>query len=107
MDIQQITVSLTPAAAARLIKAHMSYAELIHEERHRADEKEIAILIYEKYYMRNNSQAGLTVTISNFDGPTRVNIISFAGGQGLLGLSWGASGQFAGKVAEILASYRV
>ncbi len=107
MDIQQITVSLTPAAAARLIKAHMSYAELIHEERHRADEKEIAILIYEKYYMRNNSQAGLTVTISNFDGPTRVNIISFAGGQGLLGLSWGASGQFAGKVAEILAPYRV
>lgn len=108
MDIRNLTVSLTPTQAAAILKGQMNYATLVYEEHHTPmGGREMIVQIYEKYYMRNNSQAGLTVTLQNFQGHTQVNAISSAGGQGLFNISWGAGSEFAAKVEQILAPYRI
>lgn len=108
MDIRSLTVSLTPAQAAAMLKGQMNNVTLAYEERHSPmGGREMIVQIYEKYFLRNNSQAGLTVTLQNFQGHTQINAIASAGGQGLFNISWGAGSNFAGQVERILDPYRI
>ena len=106
MDIHFIKVSLTPAEAAQTIKAGIN-AKIVHEEKHVLEQRTFIVQVFEKYYLRNDSTAGLTVTIHNDSGVTEVTSIASAGGQGLLNISWGANASFAYKIIKILESYRV
>ncbi|MBP0726972.1 hypothetical protein J5Y03_17580 [Bacillus sp. RG28] len=68
------------------------------------DEKEIAILVFEKYFLRNNSTATLTVTIDNFSGVTLVKCISSGNGEGLFDIGWGAGKSFIKPLRKKLES---
>lgn len=108
MDIRSLTVSLTPTQAAAMLKGQMKNVTLAYEERHSPmGGLEIIVQVYEKYFLRNNSHAGLTVTLQNFEGHTQVNAVATAGGQGLFNISWGACSNFAGYAERILDPYRI
>ncbi len=105
MDIVSTYVTLTPADAADVIKRGIN-AQLVHEERHFIGDKGLVVLVFEKFYFRNSSTAGLTVTIHDDSGTTEVTSIASAGGQGLLNISWGANASFANQVLRVLEPYR-
>ena len=67
-------------------------------------EKEIAILVFEKFFLRNNSTATLTVTIDNFDGGTVVKCISSGNGEGLFDIGLGAGKSFITSLRKNLVS---
>lgn len=62
----------------------------------------ICNLAFEKYFVRSNSTAGLTVVIATDQRECYCDIISFAGGASFLNLSWGANKSFAELVSKNL-----
>lgn len=66
------------------------------------DEKEISILVFEKFYLRNSSTATLTVIADNFSGVPIVKCISAGNGQGILDMDLGAGKSFLKPVRKIL-----
>ena len=70
-------------------------------EKEYADGK-VTLLCFEKFYFRSNSSAALTIMANETKDLTEVEIISLAGGEGLLNISWGANKNFAQKVVEAL-----
>lgn len=106
MDRVSINVSITPSAAQAQIKSQIT-ADLVHQEHHTLGDHEVIVMVFEKFYFRNNSTAGLTVTISNDSGATCVNAVASAGGQGLFNISWGANSSFAYQVQRILSAYEI
>lgn len=63
------------------------------------------LLVFQKYYWRNNGQASLTLlfTGSGSGGTVTVDLIGSGGGVGLLGLSLGAESDFVEDVEELLS----
>lgn len=106
MDKISINVSITPREAKARITDRIS-ADLVHQEYHGLGNKEIIVLVFEKFFFRNSSTAGLTVTISNETGNTQVTAVASAGGQGIFNISWGANASFAYQVETILEPYRI
>lgn len=60
----------------------------------------ILMLVYEKYYVRNDSYAALTILITEYQDEQRVELIS-AGGKNTF-FSFGAEGNFVSKAESIL-----
>jgi len=55
------------------------------------NDKRIGIMLDEKWFLRTGSVAGLAIIIEELsDLKVRIEIISFAGGEGLLNISWGS-----------------
>lgn len=103
----EFTVNVKPVQAAQLIFEDVELkSKLIFEDYKviEAVEKEIAILIFEKFFIRNNSTATLTVTIDNFGGETFVKCISSGNGEGLFDIGWGAGKSFIKPIRNKLAS---
>ena len=61
------------------------------------------LLVFQKYYWRNNSQASLTLLLTGDGGTVTVDLIGSGGGVGLLGLSLGAESDFVEDVEELLS----
>ena len=77
-------------------------ATLVTQRERYFDGSAVILLIFEKYYMRADGYASLTVLLSE-DGPVQnADVIGYGGGQGLLNLSWGANEDFADMAADIL-----
>lgn len=94
------TVSIE--TAAKNLKREIS-AELIEDIICRIDDKTtVILLVFEKYYMRNGSYAGLTVQLIENEAMQTANIIASAGGEGLFNISWGANSDFAYMAENIL-----
>ena len=56
--------------------------------------------------MRNSSRAGLTVSINDFEGVTKIASISSGSSQGLLlNFDWGAGDEFADSVRNVFSRY--
>lgn len=70
-------------------------------EREYADGK-VTLLCFEKFYFRTSSSAALTIMANEMKGSIEVEIVSLAGGEGLLNISWGANQDFAQKAINIL-----
>ena len=69
--------------AAKKLKSELN-AELIEESVCRLDDKATVILhVFEKYFMRNGSYAGLTVQLIENENLQIANIIASAGGEGI------------------------
>ena len=71
------TVGLTPSEAAGVVKAQVQASgtsvECVGEYVNRApDGREVVLLVFEKYYMRNSSRASLSVVLENVNGQTWV-----------------------------------
>lgn len=105
------TVGLTPVQASGVVKAHVEASgtsvECVGEYVNRgADGREVVLLVFEKYYMRNSSRASLSVVLENLNGQTWVGYTGSGGGQGaLLSFDWGTADDFAGLVAAALEPY--
>ncbi len=68
--------------AAKKLKSELN-AELIEESVCRLDDKAtVILLVFEKYFMRNGSYAGLTVQLIENENLQIANIIASAGGEG-------------------------
>ena len=106
MKIQEITVGISVQETVNILANQMFDSDLIYEEHHSMGYKEISILMYEKYYLRNESYAGLTITISNEEGLTRVRAIASAGSHSAFNFSLGADANFTNKVISILEPYQ-
>lgn len=108
MSSYNFAVAMTPLEAFEYLKRNMKY-ELVHERVHPiTDGMYSIIVIYEKYFMRNNSRASLVVTIHNFNGVTEIESISAGSSQGVFfNFDWGAGDEFASSVKNLFESYIV
>ncbi len=105
------TVGISPTEAAQVVKARVEASgtsvECVGEYANRSPEgREVVLLVFEKYYMRNSSRASLSVVLENVNGQTWVGYTGSGGGQGaLLSFDWGTADDFAGAVAAALEPY--
>lgn len=105
------TVGLTPVQASAVVKEQVQASgasvECVGEYVNRAaDGREVVLLVFEKYYMRNSSRASLSVVLENVNGQTWVGYTGSGGGQGaLLSFDWGTADDFAGTVGAALEPY--
>lgn len=105
MSAESYKVSLTPKEALELVKKNES-ADLVHEELHNLGSNVyIGTLIFDKYFLRVDSNVALVVIIDNIYGPTGVRTISTGSAQGFLKFDWGASEKFTTSVRKILDKY--
>lgn len=102
------------------VSIHMSAREQvafsdIHRQLHRiADFEQISkieqqsgdttlwLLVYEKYFFRNNSYATVTVLLTEQGGEQHADIISAGGGESLGNFSWGANRKMAADCVKAL-----
>ena len=106
-----IKVSINPFQAASIVEKHVASsgisAELI--DRYTSvspDGRQIAVLVFEKYFMRNSSRASLTVTFEDLRGECSVHAVGSGGGQGtLFKFDWGAGDSFENDVEDALEKY--
>ncbi|QKE71293.1 hypothetical protein HPK19_00060 [Arthrobacter citreus] len=102
----EFTVNVKPDEAAKFILEDSDLtSNLIFQDRKVAGENEIVILVFEKFFFRNNSTATLTVTIDDFSSVTYVKCISSGNGEGLFDFGWGAGKSFIRPIKEILEEH--
>ena len=78
-------------------------AELIAESQRNYGDVNIALLSFEKYFMRNGSYASLTVLLTEDEIKQTADIIGSGGGEGIFNLSWGANSDFADMAERVLS----
>lgn len=90
--------------AAAIIKELTDYgvSELIDRVEKEYSDGKVTLLCFEKFYFRTSSSAALTIMANESNAETEVEIVSLAGGEGLLNISWGANKNFAQKAIDIL-----
>lgn len=88
----------------RLLKQGIS-ADLISESQQEPGNARIILLCFEKYYLRNNSHASLTILLTEDDAEQTAEIIGFGGGNGLFNISFGANSNFANTAVKILKEH--
>lgn len=109
--MQTMSVSLTPSEAAQVVRQQVmasgSSVEFVGDYVSRSvDGREVIVLIFDKYFMRNSSRASLSVVLENLDQYTRVGYLGSGGGQGaLFNFDWGTADDFASVVAQALQPY--
>lgn len=70
----------------------------------------VSVLVYEKYYMRVSSYVSLTVVLASRQeqpGITEINAIGSGGGNGIMGITWGAEDDITESLLEKLDKYAV
>ena len=104
----EFTLDVKPFQAVQLIMDDKDLkSALIFEDYKVAgeDEKEISILVFEKFFLRTGNTATLTVIVDNFNGVTIVKCISAGNGDGILDTDWGAGKNFIKPVRKKLESH--
>lgn len=106
MAVIEFNVSITPGETFDILNDDTD-ADLVYKELKNVDKgKELAVLIFEKYYFRSENRAALTVIIDNFDGFTYVRSIATGSSKGFLfNFDWGAADNFAESIREKLEKY--
>lgn len=69
------------------------------------DDKFILIIIFEKYYVRNNSDVGLIVVYENIIGKIVIKVILIGSVIGILKIDWGVGGNLFKRVKNIFVDY--
>jgi len=78
------------------------YANVMYEE------KRVGIILGEKYFFRTNSTAAICIFVKELNlEECLLDIISFAGGGGLLDISWGAHYDYVHEVLRFIGDLRV
>lgn len=106
MSKKRFVVSISPEDVMKIVKDRQD-ADLIHEEFiHITPERGIGTLVFEKYYFRVKNRVALVIIVDNLSDRTDVRTISTGSSEGLfLNFDWGASGNFAESVKEILEDF--
>lgn len=101
-------VSLTPEEAAAEVM-ESGFANFLHMDLIPIDEqRKVITLVFEKYFMRVEGRAGVTLIIENMKGQTEVRVITSGVGRGMIfGFDWGAAGSMIGDIRNYLSQYIV
>ncbi len=68
-----------------------------------SSDKKIGIILGEKWFLRTNSSTGIAIIIEELsEVTTRIEIVSYAGGEGFLNISWGAHKSYVRDVIYFL-----
>lgn len=82
--------------------------ELVSEYGDLSIENGFYVLVFEKYYMRSNNRASLTVLLHKVDDGVKVFSVGSGGGQGtIFSFDWGASESFESVPRSVLEEYIV
>lgn len=65
----------------------------------------VDVIVLEKYYLRNGSYASCTICIDRQEASTEIVVICSGAGEGVLNMSWGATGHFLDKVGAVIQEY--
>ena len=68
-------------------------------------EEKLCILYSENYYFRINSNQLTTIIVSWVTNNTKIEIITGGGGEGILGMSWGAENSINKKIQNTITEY--
>lgn len=106
MNDTEFEISLSVKEAFDLLKAN-DFADLVDTEyKELGSDKQLGILIFEKYFMRVKNRVSLVVIIDNIDGYTKVKAIGSGGGTGFFSdFDWGASDSFEFSVERLFKEY--
>lgn len=106
MATRSFTVSIKPDDVYNIVGA-WDGAELLYREiKDLGNERTFATLVFEKYFFRNKSRAGLVVLCDNVNGDTEVRIVATGSGDGMIfSFDWGAGDSFVDSVAGLLSEY--
>lgn len=97
-DFNQILKELDQA-----IMENAMSMNLVDESLFRSGEVQVAVRVYDKYFMRNNSRASLSLTVVDEGSKIYVTAIGAGGGQGVIfNYSWGAESELVDIVSECL-----
>lgn len=105
MKNTQFKVDLSVLEAVRLLK-RSSFADLVDQEIREVGNNHLAILIFEKYFIRVSNRVSLVVIIDDFDGNSNIKAIASGGGRGVYSdFDWGASDSFEISVEKLFKEY--
>ncbi|WP_186577199.1 DUF6054 family protein [Aquibacillus kalidii] len=96
-------------AAVKLASDEQLKAYIAHSDYKESgeDDKQISIIVLEKFFFRNGSSASLTITIDNFGGETVMKCVSTGNGEGILDIGWGAGTSFIKSASQALDEHIV
>ncbi len=77
-----------------------SSVELNSEIRHMQDGAGMCMMVFEKYFWRNNNYTSLTVAVTGDSEASFVDAVGSGGGEGLLNFSWGSEEDFVDRFAD-------
>lgn len=106
MSSYRLSVSTTPEHISSLLM-NSGFADFVHEDiiNITADRKVIT-LVFEKYFMRVEGRAGITIIIENTKGNTEVRVITAGVGRGMIfKFDWGASDSLISDVRSCMSQY--
>lgn len=106
MSSYRLSVSTTPENISSLLMKS-GFADFIHEDIINIDsDRKVIILVFEKYFMRVEGKAGITIIIENTKGNTEVRIITAGVGKGMFfKFDWGASDSLISDVKSCMSQY--
>ncbi|MDL2218102.1 DUF6054 family protein [Christensenellaceae bacterium OttesenSCG-928-M15] len=85
------------------IQSHAMSCELVDSVYRQLDTYAVQTMVFEKYYMRAENRASLTVMVSGDGETVFVDAIGAGGGQGaIFKFSWGAEKDFVAIVPDLL-----
>ena len=108
-----ITISCAPDQAATLIEESLTDSGISTKliDKHSVltgYDRQVIVLVFEKYFMRNSSRASLTVAIENLNNSCNVHAVSSGGGQGaIFSFDWGAGDNLESYVGRALEQYEL
>lgn len=76
--------------------------ELVEQACHCFGDVQVTVLVFEKYFMRVNNYASLTLMLSGRDGDVCVDVIGAGGRQGMISIAWGAEENFVDSARKVL-----
>ncbi|KAB2331880.1 DUF6054 family protein [Bacillus mesophilum] len=106
----EFKLKITPFDAAVLLTEIEELKDLLVFQDYKLTEgqdKQISILIFEKFYFRTTSFASLTVVFDNFEGETVMKCISAGNGDGLFNFGLGSGKNFIKSIRSPLEDYIV
>jgi hypothetical protein len=112
VDVSEIFVSITPIKASNKVEQAIvngSISGTLIDRYHRSiGDREIIVLVLEKFYFRSNNRGSMTVTIDNFEAETKVHAAASGTGSGaIFRFDWGAGNSFINSVLDTLEPYKV
>ena len=86
------------------IMGHGLSMELVDQSDYRAGDTRVAVRVYDKYFMRNESRASLSLTVVDGGHEIFISAIGAGGGTGaIFNLNWGAEDSLTDIVENSLA----
>ncbi|MFZ5989968.1 MAG: DUF6054 family protein [Bacillota bacterium] len=106
--ISAFHISLSPKDAVEILK-NSDLGEIVYEEVNRVDaNKQLQVLIMQKYFYRVNNKATLVIIVDDSKGETEIRMIATAAVSGFnTGLDFGAADKYVYEVVEIMKKYSI